>query len=656
MLHFTSIEEEVYRPVASYRLYDYNSDESLNRYEQECFNVPMFQPTPNFCNYGSSDRLFQPRLTQRRHSSFSHEDILNMKFQNPPVDPRYRDNRPFVHSNSSLYDHARRDFMSRRRSSSSLQDDMLRPFHQSPLDSFLRKSNPSIHNNSTPSLSEKCNSNWNLNPSIYIEEYNDNAAEVKSNNSSTNLSYTEPHQPLNEESVAPFAGCDEIPFIDDEHAERNDSSHYCDYFMPVVNCVEQQHQFHSEKPSYMKNRKTVSFDLVDSNEELNKIRRSHLLNKSNTCDHITNIRFSEARRPMNRSSPPTKPPLEPLFKLCTLKNSNIPNEPTESFNKHTNVDDNDSFSAYLQYTSNRQDQLHLDTKEPEKKAESIIDPKSFLLDLSELNSDSTCSSSQTETSEIKSTSINPSYVNKPVVPGDKFAYIPTWKPPQFYDHIAYGNGKVRALKSYFEGLKMTVKHLSDSSPNLSKNPDKLSAAERDSVLEQLREWSEFGSNSQTTHVAQAQSNKAIQTNPVTRSVLNLTVTTSYNNPDKGLEVATRSSSVPDVNEYVLTDDMLLPTKKKDVVPPSKQASCANITTTHKITKSCPNLCRNTNNERPYYVSSRLHTSIYNSPCHRSTNLTVRKVKQIQKNVKRSKFCKAKTECTFQSSDNGDEAR
>lgn len=653
MLLITFKEEEVYRPTPSCRLYDYNSDESLNHYEQEGYNVPMFQPTPNFCNYGSSDRLFQPRLTQRRHSSYSHEDILNMKYQNPPVDPRYRDSRPFANSNSSLHDHARRDFMSRRRSSSSLQEDMLRPLQPYPLDSFLRKSNPTIiHNNSSPNLSEKCNSNWNLNPSIYIEEYNDNAAEVKSNNSSTNLSYTEPHQPLNEESVAPFAGCDEIPFIDDEHDETS-IPHYCDYFMPVVNCVEQQRQLNDIKP-YMKNRKTVSFDLVDSNEELNKIRQSHLLNKSNTCDHITNIRFSDARRYGTNSSQQTKAPLEPLFKFCTLKDSNIPNEPTESFNKHTNVD-NDSFRTYFnQYEKNQQDQIKLESKETQKQAESIIDPKSFLLDLSELNSDSTCSS-QTEPSEIKSKSINPSYVNQPVVPGEKFAYIPAWNPPQFYDHIAYGNGKVRALKTYFEGLKMPLKKFSESSPDLSKKPDKLSAAERDSVLEQLREWSEFGSTSKTSYANQAQSSKAIQTNPVTHSVLNLTVTTSYNDPGKPVEVATRSSSVPNVNDYILTDDMLLPTKKKDVIANANKI-CTNIRTTHKITKSCPNLNRDANNEKPYYVSSRLQTSVYNSPCHRSSNLTVRKVKQIQKNVKRSKCCRAKGDCAFKSADTADEAR
>lgn len=655
-------EEEVYRPPVSSRNYDFDSDESLNRYDHENFCVPPFQPTPNFCQYGSNDHLFQSRqLNQRRHSSYSHEDILNMKYQNPPIDPRYRDSRPFVNSNTSLYDHGRRDFMSRRRSSSSLQEDLLRPFQQIQLDSYLRKSNPVIHNNSSPNLSEKSNSNWNLNPSIYIEEYNDNAAEeVKSTNSSTNISYIEPHQPLNEETVAPFAGCDEIPFIDDEN---DNSTHFCDIYMPVVNCAEYQRQAisYAEKPlpPYMKNRKTVSFDLVDSNEELNKIRKTNTMNKSNTCDHITNIKLSDLNRTGTKTLYGQTAAREPTFKFCTLKNCNVmnPNETTESFNTHTNLD-NDNLSAYF-YGDDPDDQQLLGNKENMNQTKSIIDTKSILLDLSELNSDST-SSSQTEPIEIKSKTINPPYVHAPMTKGiDKFAYIPTWKPPKFYEHIAYGNGKVRALKSYFEGLEMPVKCFSESSPDLSKKSDKLTETERQTVLDQLKEWSEYGSSSKITPDSQPRTTKAIQSNPITHSVLNLTVTTSYNDR---LAKDDRSSSVPDVNDYELSDEMLLPQpKKKKKYPESsvlrKPKISTNIWTTHKITNSCPNLCRgNQFNDKPYYVSSRLQTNIYSSPCHRSAQQTVRKVKQNQKMGKRAKCCRDGGNCAFANSDAADEAR
>lgn len=708
MLLNNNKEEEEYRPHASGRIYDFDSDESLNRYDHENYCMP-FQPAPNFCQYGSSERLFPAQqLAQRRHSSFSHEDILHMKYQNPPVDPRYRDNRPFSSSNSSIYDHARRDFMSRRRSSSSLQDDLLRPFQQLQLDTYLRRSNPVInHNNSSPNLT-KCNSNWNLNPSIYIEEYNDNATEVKSNNSSTNLSYTEPHQPLNEETVAPFAGCDEIPFIDDEHTEhvepvaQDSSSHYCDIYMPMVNCVEQQKRqqqlsqrqpMERSMPSYIKNRKTVSFDLVGSDEELNAIRQSNLLNKSNTCDHITNIKLNEQHKRIAGTKPiqipiippPPAPPStsipttkekhqaaahscsEPIFKFCTLKNADIPKgQPIDSFKTQTAFD-NDSLSAYFYENSTMsQDQLHaLDIKQPQiNEPKSIIDTKSILLDLSELNSDtmSSTSSSQAEPNEIKSKTINPSYVNptisattKKLYGIEKFAYIPAWNPPEFCDHIAYGNGKVRALKNYFEGLKMPDRQFSESSPDLSKKSNKLSETERQTVLEQLKEWSEFGTSTIDHYPTQAQTCKSIQTNPITHSVLNLTVTTSYNDESCSdrLTVATRSCSEPNVNDYILTENMLLPQPKKklnllnDTVPAERKNFCANIKTTHKITKSCPNLCRNSaNSDKPYYVSSKLRTNIYNSPCHRSTNLTVRKVKQIQKNTKRVKKCKGNGNCPF----------
>lgn len=729
MLPNKSEEEEEYIPHASGRIYDFDSDESLNRFEHENYCMP-FQPPPNFCQYGSSERLFlmSPHLMQRRHSSYSHEDILHMKYREPPVDPRYRDNRPFASSNSSLYDNARRDFMSRRRSSSSLQDDLLRPFQTVQLNNYLRKSNPTItnnHNNSSPSIS-KCNSNWNLNPSIFIEEYNDNATEVKSNASSTNLSYTEFHQPLNEESVAPFAGCDAIPFIDDERPEPtttttttqpighdNATTHYCDIYMPTVNCVEQQRRQQQQPsrpipekslPSYIKNRKTVSFDLVGSDEELNAIRKSNLLNKSNTCDHITNIKLHDQHRrivgtkptptPIPLIPPPPAPPAlavqqkrptaaaindssEPIFKFCTLKHAtNSKEPPTESFKTHTIVD-NDSLSAYFNDDYNTtQDQLDF-KKSHNNEPKSIIDTKSILLDLSELNSDTLSSTSSSHTEpEITSKIINPSYANQPSPNQSthgvtKFAYIPAWNPPEFCDRIAYGNGKVRALKNYFENLKLAEsRQFSESSPDLSKKSDKLTETERQMVLEQLKEWSEFGTSANEATSSQTQSHnnssKAIQTNPLTHSVLNLTVTTSFNDNSckDRLTVATRSNSEPDVNDYFITEDMILPQPKKkhntrkDSVKPPGKSFCTNIKTTHKFTKSCPNLCRSTSNlEKPYYVSSKLRTSIYNSPCHRSHNVTVRKVKQQQRNGKRAKMCGKKNgNCPFAKSDATDNAR
>lgn len=341
-------DEEQYRPTSSNRLFEYDSDESLNLYENDAYAVQPFRPSSSFGIYGSNDALRLPHLSAnyRRHSSYSHEDILNMKNQHVPIDPRYRDSRPFVKSNSNIYDNARRDFMSRRRSSSSLQDDVLRPFQLLQMNEFLRRSSPTMNRtrstspNVSDKISDKSNSNWNLNPSIFIEEYNDNP-EVKSNNSSTNLSYSEYHQPLNEESVAPFAGRDRIPFIDDEHVfiSAQHHPHICDND-PDVNCVDMPKplpsQFQSQS-QIIKHRKTVSFDLMDETDD-------------EILFNIDNIDKIEIINPITATTvDPDNETMEPIFKFCTYKLSNSntkSNNGTESF---TNIPtlDNDNYSAYF---------------------------------------------------------------------------------------------------------------------------------------------------------------------------------------------------------------------------------------------------------------------------------------------------------------------
>lgn len=268
-----------------------------------------------------------------------------MKYQHVPMDPRYRDSRPFVKSNSNIYDNARRDFMSRRRSSSSLQDDVLRPFQLLQMNEFLRRSSPTMNRtrstspNISDKISDKSNSNWNLNPSIFIEEYND-TPEVKSNNSSTNLSYTEYHQPLNEESVAPFAGRDEIPFIDDEHVFIS-AQHYHHIYandLPEVNCVDVPKPLPSQSQTHtIKNRKTVSFDLMDEDDDdlllnIDNIDKIEIINPTT----VTTVEHDNETK-------------EPIFKFCTYKlyNSNTKsNNATESF-KNIPTLDNDNYSAYF---------------------------------------------------------------------------------------------------------------------------------------------------------------------------------------------------------------------------------------------------------------------------------------------------------------------
>lgn len=650
------LEEEEYKLTGANRLFEYDSDESINTYGygHEPFTLPpAFQPMPNFAQYNSNEFLFHsPHLNQRRHSSYSHEDILHMKYQNPPIDPRYRDSRPFVKSNSNIYDNARRDFMSRRRSSSSLQDDILRPFQQIQLNEYMRRSSPTINrtrSNSPNASSDKSNSNWNLNPAIFIEEYVDNQSEVKSNNSSTNLSYTNesPNQPLNEESVT---GGDDIPFIDDENdqsalAAHNIQQHKCDLpgdlaiqvprNPPFSVAVAQRPMIQSAAAAYMnKNRKTVSFDLMDSQDELNKIRRSNVvLNESSTCDHITNVKLNKckmfAAAGTNATSAGDSADVanEPVFKFCTLKQfpptvAHPTNEKTESFKKYPSVDNSYSnnsdcscnhLSAYFDDSVNEsQTDCHYGRR---PSATSTIDAKAMTLDLSDLQSDSANSSN------------DPRSIGADTKP-TKFASIAAWKPPAFFDKMNFGHGKVQALKNYFEKMKFragTVP-ISQSTPDLSSTDDgdtsqKLGAAERQKVLEQLQEWSEFG----TADKPKCTSASFVTPKPKWRSVLNLTVTTSFNR---------KCQSAPDIRHHK---------KFPDAYIVRRQKVCTNIkSTAHDLRKSCPDLADDAGTPgrpKPFVISSKLKTNIYSSPCHRSSYQTLRKIKQTQKASKMAKCCR-----------------
>lgn len=681
------LEEEEYKPTGANRLFEYDSDESINTcaYGHEPYTLPPpFQPMPNFAQYNSNEYLFySPQITQRRHSSYSNEDILQMKYQNPPVDPRYRDTRQFVKSNSNIYDHVRRDFMSRRRSSSSLQEDILRPFQLIQMNEYLRKSSPTMNrtrSNSPNALSDKSNSNsnWNLNPSILIEEYDDRQieVEVKSNNSSNNLSCTnEVHQPLNEESVA---GGNDIPFIDDEHDHSTATivNVPCDTFTYVDMQRQQQPTAGTTTAAAAaadfvnKNRKTVSFDLMDSMDELNRIRLSNVaLNKSNTCDHLIGVRTNNCRMPTpcgvcNVQCPnsdavagiTTTVTNEPIFKFCTWKKSSAAvtpptNERTESFNQHPPVVDhslsdcscfhNDNSSAYFGDSVNEH---RTDRRCGRRSSSSIVDAKTMNLDLSDLQSDSTNSSNDPRSNSN-------GFGAKP----SKFAYITAWKPPVFFDKIHFGQGKVQALRNYFERMKFPVDVVaptSQSTPDLSASTEgyctqKLNAAERQKVLEQLQEWSEFG----TSDRPKCKDACVATSQPIMRSVLNLTVTASFNdNSPTDANTYTAWQSAPDVREHKKFPDAYIVRRRQKIH--------TNIdTNSHDWRKSCPELDR-TAQPKPFIISSKLKTNIHSSPCHRSNNQTLRRIKQHQKANRMAKCCRhrsdARTNSRCQQTDAADD--
>lgn len=520
--------------------------------------------------FGSSEHVYhqQPLANQsmvpnrnRRHSSYSHEDILNMKYQQNGIDPRYRDSRPFVNSSSNIYEYnARREFFSRRRSSSSLQDDLIQPFKtfqlpKAPTEGILRKSNP-ILTNSGGSLSDKSNtSRWDLNPSIFIEEYDETKAaaeaaaaaaaaaaaeENKSNASSvTNLSVGCALTTSEDTITTSIAGdADEIPFIDDELVISSDHSEPI-YIPAEMERHEYRPRSAAPKPPMIRNRKTVSFDLIERNDEQDCRPCTGWMNKSSTCGHITDVQFSKS------AASPLAP--KPIFKFCsfsnnlkeataTTKSSAAPAtssymNPTESF-KYDSDNDNDSLSAYFcndddddgindQYrdygtgTHHMMDQSTQPSQHPihtipKNLKTQPFDEHAVALDLSGLiSSDSTTASS---TPPPPPPLAVPEIAHLPH-PDDAFDVLiqrerkrtappPPWMPLNFLDKLAFGHGKVQALRNYFETLKApgdrqqtSNSFLTHSSPDLSRKPGQYTWEEQRSVMEQLREWSEHGTKS-----------------------------------------------------------------------------------------------------------------------------------------------------------------
>ncbi|XP_015022895.2 afadin isoform X7 [Drosophila mojavensis] len=240
------------------------------------------EPTSSSSNYLQlQQQQQQHQLQQRRHSSYQQQarfynnsisdDSLNrsrresfacMRSVSPPVrrlsasclqeelcalghqlhiDPRYRDTRPIARSASSLY-------LSNEPAAGYYQPPVAAP-HFSPMRP-LRRTPP---------------------PSIFIEEYQDDPAPAEpearnSQESFTNFaSYSDAHQPLNEESIASMADSGDIPFIDDEEEQQQQPA--LDRQQQQRPCFASSSGSHATPSSTIKRnpaagyRKTVSFDL-----------------------------------------------------------------------------------------------------------------------------------------------------------------------------------------------------------------------------------------------------------------------------------------------------------------------------------------------------------------------------------------------------------
>lgn len=238
-------------------------------------------------------------------------------------------------------------------------------------------------------------------------------------------------------------------------------------------------------------------------------------------------------------------------------------------------------------------------------------------------------------------------------------------------------GNVKALRNFFEQLEMPRERLTYSSPNLVKDNDhKLSTTERQAVLDQLNYWSEFGTADKNQLPSPPQTRikqKLNNTEPnSTRSVLNLTVTTSFDDHTTSkiqiTENSEKSTSEPNIN--VCADNEFNTEKRtghqiSDLFFVKKQKITANIQSNEKYALSCPNLfhMKTATKAGHCIFNSKFEASIHNSPQHRSTHLTLRKIKQNKKINKMDKQMHSNSSTDFgqlskslNDSDGGDEPR
>lgn len=324
----------------------------------------------------------------------------------------------------------------------------------------------------------------------------------------------------------------------------------------------------------------------------------------------------------------------------------------------------------------------------------LFDTKAINLDLSELQSNSTNSSTtqydSESTEEHKTIIINDSLIQNSAEYRNsvKTTFAPYTdqnpfdgsSPRMMIDAVIADKGNVKALRNFFEQLKMPRERLTNSSPNLTKNNDhKLSATERQTVLDQLKYWSEFGTADKNqisssplppqTRIKQKLSN----TEPnLTRSVLNLTVTTSFDDHTTSkiqiTENTEKSASEPNLNvcaDIGFNAENRMGNKISDLFYVKKQKITANIQPNDKYALSCPNLFHMKTAAKAGHCifNSKFKASIHNSPHHRSTHLTLRKIKQNKKINKMDKQMHGNSSTDFgqlskslNDSDGGDEPR
>lgn len=548
------------------REYESGSEESLTKF---LFNESLAMQQQNYSNYTKYNESYVPTNPERRSSferrgsTTSNDDLLsnNLQQQYLHIDPRYRDSRNIVNNIS-------------------------------------------------------CSSDikWDANPSILIEEYDDE--QINFNKSSESIDHS-----LNEEGIAFGIDSDDIPFIDEEN-ENKMNSNVCGIMID-----------RSNRRGSNGCRKTVSFDTIKENEiydDESGVVNKHF-NKSKTFEYFIE-NFDDDDHDDDDGTTNEK---EPIFKFCKMKQPII-------IKKCDDDDDDDSLSFYFC----KNDGLTIDDGKTAKK----MDLKELSIDLSELTSDSTNNSSSNEIRCVKSVTI------KTDVPKD-LPYKVIWTKPS--NNLAYGNGKVKALTKYFDLLQFGEDNLmkeSQSTPDLrfddnkmkreckrcstKDDKKKLTSNEQNLILKQLKEWSQYGTMGKTDSITKCYLHD--DKKPLSTSLLNLSsenygkcryLDEIYNKIDKvDLNVSKcKSKSTPNIDQYLLHQDLykIESNKLPDAFIVNKKQFC------NKKCNSIENCdIKLTENSYSFYNKScpdlfkRSQSDLFNSPFHKPKNMTL---KQIKKN-------------------------
>jgi hypothetical protein len=418
-------------------LYRSDSDESLRQYRLSHQASSSLRPQSTLSlNQLCSRRRSNPDIypgARRFSTSYSHEDILsNDQLDQIHFDPRYRDYR----SASSLNYRSRSNSLNSAGSGGNL----IQQYQQ-----FRR-----LSSHSPPLLAPLApQKRWDTNPSIFIEEYNEeehvkskteskseSKSDSKRNSKDTLCSSNESLQPLSEGDIKSFGDLSQIPFIDEDSNE----SAPCRF--PDDECERKTCGIMSSGAQRNTCRKTVSFDVIM---------------EGSTSQHRHLFTNNGKNSPKPPNSNPYSTDKNPLFYGSHQLNRANVRATRDGINRHT--------------------QSHTSVPNSSSSSSSCDDHCTLVDKLIRLKRE--------EKGNVRQKLVSA-----------KLGCKGRWDGG---DKSNVCEGKVKALTTYFNSLPymsdecncISIHH---STPDLSVScpGDRLSIAEMEDVRRQLKEWSEFG--------------------------------------------------------------------------------------------------------------------------------------------------------------------